>query len=152
MISRLLFTAMLSALACAAVYGTDERSNAEQQPQPGVARELARFRAAHYRDVRYKLQIDLAPGADLMKGSEEIRVTLDAEVKELVLDWRVAQAKEGQPRARVWDVELNGRAVADAREVNDHLVIPGSYLTKGENVVRLKFESPISTSGSALTR
>ena len=151
MISRLLFYAFLSALACAAVYGTDERPNAEE-PQPGVARELARFRAAHYGNVRYKLQIDLAPGAELMKGSEEIRVTLDAEVKELVLDWRVAQSKEGQPRARVWDIEANGRAVADAREVNDHIVIPGAYLTKGENVVRLKFESPISTSGSAVTR
>ncbi len=150
MISRLLLTAFLSALACAVVYGMDERSNAD--PQPGVARDLARFRAAHYGNVRYKLQIDLLPGAELMKGSEEIRVTLDAEVTELVLDWRVAQAKEGQARARVWDIEANGRAVADAREVNDHLVIPGAYLTKGENVVRLKFESPISTSGSAVTR
>jgi aminopeptidase N len=148
MISRLLFTALLSALACAAVYGANEGSDAD--PQAGVARELARFRAAHYSNVRYKLQLDLVPGAELMKGSEEIRVTLDAEVKELVLDWRVAQAKE--VKARVWDIEVNGRSVADAREVNDHLVIPGAYLTKGENVVRLKFESPVSTSGSAVTR
>jgi aminopeptidase N len=148
MISRLLFTALLSALACAAVYGANESSDAD--PQPGVARELARFRAAHYSNVRYKLQLDLVPGAELMKGSAEIRVTLDAEAKELVLDWRVAQAKEA--KARVWDIEVNGRSVTDAREVNDHLVIPGSYLTKGENVVRLKFESPVSTSGSAVTR
>ena len=148
MIYRLLFTALLSALTCASVYAVNESSDAD--PQPGVARELARFRAAHYRDVRYRLRLDLVPGAELMKGSEEIGVTLDAEVKELVLDWRAAQAQE--VKARVWDIEVNGRAVADAREVNDHLVIPGAYLTKGENVVRLKFESPVSTSGSAVTR
>jgi aminopeptidase N len=144
-ISRLLFCALLSALACAAAYAVDESSNAD--PQPGVARELAHFRAAHYSGVRYGLQIELVAGADTMKGSEEIRVTLDGTVTELVLDWR-----KSKTQARVWDLEVNGRAAADAREVNDHIVIPGAYLVKGENVVRLKFESPVSTSGSAVTR
>ncbi|HYJ46317.1 MAG TPA: M1 family aminopeptidase, partial [Pyrinomonadaceae bacterium] len=46
----------------------------------------------------------------------------------------------------------NGREVKDAREANDHILIPGAYLVKGENEIRLKFESPISTSGSAVTR
>ncbi len=144
MVYRFLFCALVSALTCAA-YGMNESSNAD--PQPGVARELARFRAAHYGNVRYKLQIELAPGAELLKGSEEIRVTLDASVTELVLDWR-----KSKPQARVWEIEVNGRAAADAREVNDHIVIPGAYLVRGENVVRLKFESPIQTSGSAVTR
>jgi hypothetical protein len=43
---------------------------------PGVPRELARWRAAHYRDVRYALNIELAPGADRLRGTEEIRVVL----------------------------------------------------------------------------
>jgi aminopeptidase N len=121
-------------------------------PQPGVARDLARFRAAHYSNVRYQLSVDVAPGAEMMKGSLEIRVTLDGEVDQLVLDWRKAAAKEGQAQARAWDIVVNGRKAQDAREVNDHILIPGAYLVKGENVVSLKFESPIATSGSAVTR
>jgi aminopeptidase N len=152
MISRILLTALLFTLACVTVYSVEEdATNAD--PQPGVARDLARFRAAHYSNVRYRLEVDLSPGADLLKGSEEIRVTLDSEVRELVLDWRIAAAKQGQASAaRVWEIEVNGRKVRDERLVNDHLVIPGRYLVHGENVVRLKFESPIATSGSAVTR
>jgi aminopeptidase N len=138
-------------LFCAASYGAGN-NDSSSDPQPGVARDLARFRAAHYSNVRYGLNVGISPGAEMMTGSEEIRVTLDGAVDQLILDWRVAAAKQGQPIARVWDIEVNGREVKDAREVNDHLLIPGTYLAKGENIVRLKFESPISTSGSAVTR
>jgi aminopeptidase N len=122
-------------------------------PEPGVPRELARLRAEHYRNVRYSLIIVLASGAEMMEGEEEIRLTLDKPVDQLVLDWRKAPARPNQAQvARVWGMEANGRKVNEAREANDHLIIPGSYLVKGENIIRLKFESPISTSGSAVTR
>ena len=148
---RTLFVAFFLMLACAAiVYGAETNRGADAQP--GVARELARFRAAHYSNVRYKLHVSLVPGAELMKGSEEIRVTLDGAVTELVLDWRTAPPKDGQGKGRVWDIEVNGREVKDAQLINDHILIPGTYLVKGENSIRLKFESPISTSGSAVTR
>jgi aminopeptidase N len=146
---RVIFMVMLLASACIVIYGVEESS---VDPQPGVARDLARFRAAHYSEVHYGLHVELTPGAAMMKGSMEIRVTLDGVAKELVLDWRTAPAKEGQARARVWDIEVNGRKAKDVRELNDHLIIPSTYLVKGENVVRLLFESPISTSGSAVTR
>ena len=149
MILRGILMVMVLASAYTMIHGVEQSS---ADPQPGVGRELARLRAAHYSNVRYKLGVSLFPGEEMMKGSEEIRVTLDGEVNELVLDWRTAQPKPGQARARVWDIEVNGREVKDAREVNDHLVIGGAYLVKGENVVRLNFESPISTSGSAVTR
>lgn len=121
-------------------------------PETGVPRELARERAASYSNVRYALSIELGAGAELLRGTEEIRVTLPEKLDRLVLDWRQLPAKEGQPPARVWDLEANGRKVEGAREVNDHLVIPGSYLVKGENLIRLRFESPVLTSGSAVTR
>src|SRR5437763_4584558 len=149
MILRLLFTMLFITLACAFVYGQEASST---DPQPGVARDLARFRAAHYSNVRYQLTVSVFPGDELMKGSEEIHVTLDGALDQLVLDWRKAVAKDNQTQARAWDIEVNGREVKDAREVNDHILIPGAYLTKGENTIRLKFESPISTSGSAVTR
>jgi aminopeptidase N len=145
---RFIFIFALVFVACSAASGAERGA----EPQPGVARELARYRAAHYSNVRYFLSVDIQPGAPLLKGTEEIRVTLDEALAELVLDWRVAAAKEGQAQARVFELEVNGRAASDARTVNDHIVIPGAYLKKGENVVHLKFESPIATSGSAVTR
>lgn len=150
MILRTLFMAFLLMAMCAAVVDGEEAKAADEQP--GVARELARLRAAHYSNVRYKLHLSLVPGAELMKGTEEIRVTLDGQVTELVIDWRTAPPKAGQPAARVWEIEVNGRELKDARFVSDHILIPGSYLIAGENIVRLKFESPISASGSAVTR
>lgn len=147
--SRVVFILVLMMLAgCSVLCAAGQSAD----PQPGVARELARFRAAHYRNVRYSLGLELMPGASLVKGTEEIRLTLDESIEQLVIDWRVAAAKQGQAQARAWDISVNGRDVKDARQLNDHIVIPGTYLTKGENVVRLKFESPIATSGSAVTR
>ena len=48
--------------------------NAELQAQTmppietGVSKTLAKWRAAHYLDIRYKLNITLEKGAPLMKG------------------------------------------------------------------------------------
>ena len=102
---RILFISMLMAFACGALQGAERNAD----PEPGVARGLARFRAAHYSDVRYDLQIEIAAGAALLKGREEIRVNLDGEADQLVLDWRTSGAKQGQPQARAWDIEVNGR-------------------------------------------
>src|SRR2546423_1078885 len=104
---------------------------------PGVPRELARWRAAHYRDVRYALQIELAPGADRLRGTEEIRVTLADAAGDLILDWRVVNPQA--QTANVRDLIVNGRAVADARFRDEHIIIPNSYLVAGENMVKLAF-------------
>jgi len=148
---RIIFTVTLIFLVTGMLYGA-QNINKRPESEPGVGRELARWRAAHYSNVRYALTVELAPGAAMLKGREEVRVTLDEKADQLVLDWRVAAAKEGQPQARVWEIQANGRAVTDARQLNDHLVIPGAYLKKGENILSLRFESPIATSGSAVTR
>jgi aminopeptidase N len=148
MTKRTIFILILLMLMC----NLKQAGASSVDPEQGVPRELARLRAQHYGNLRYSLSIELRPGAELLKGSEEIRVTLNSAPDQLVLDWRKMAVKEGQTQARVWDVEANGRKVADVRETNDHLIIPGSYLVKGENLIRLNFESPISTSGSAVTR
>ncbi|HEX8649507.1 MAG TPA: M1 family aminopeptidase [Pyrinomonadaceae bacterium] len=145
---RILFISMLTALACGALHGAERNAD----PEPGVPRGLARFRAAHYSNVRYALQIEITSGAPLLKGRAEIRVHLDGEADQLVLDWRTNSVKQGQPQARAWDIEVNGESARDARQVNEHLIIPGTYLSKGENIVRLRFESAVATSGSAVTR
>ena len=151
MLRIIIINGLLPLLACSILYGAEQPRRQRSEPQPGVARELARLRAAHYSNVRYALSLELKPGAPALLGTEEIRLTLDEALTELVLDWRVAK-QGGSAQARVYDIEVNGRTVKDARETNDHILIPGAYLTKGENSLRLKFESPIATSGSAVTR
>ena len=61
--------------------------------EPGVSQTLAKWRAANYSDVRYKLNITLEKGAPLMKGDIEIRVKLTNEgaKNDLILDWRTTQ-------------------------------------------------------------
>jgi aminopeptidase N len=148
--ARLSLALLLFALMSGAVNNT--RAQAPQPPlDAGVPRELARFRAEHYRDIRYALDITLAPGAEFLKGHEKITVVLDAAAGDLILDWRIIKT-DADPRTRVSNIKANGKSVDDAQFTNEHLVIPRSYLTAGANTVELDFESPVSTSGSAVTR
>ncbi len=117
---------------------------------PGVPRELARWRATHYRNVRYALQLELWPDAARLRGTEEIRVTLDGAGVPLVLDWRVVNPQA--QTASVRDIVVNGQAVNDARFTNEHIVIAPEHLVAGENTIKLAFESPISAAGNAVTR
>jgi aminopeptidase N len=122
-----------------------------QTPGAGVPRELARWRAEHYRDVRYRLDLMLRPGAERLEGRLKVTVTLDAAAGDLVLDWR-SMKRDEDVRSRVSGVKANGRAVGDVRFENEHVVIPRTNLKVGVNEVELGFESPISSAGSAVTR
>jgi aminopeptidase N len=128
-----------------------EAQTAQTAAATGVPRELARHRAEHYRDVRYSLDITLAPGAETLKGRETINVTLDQAAGDLVLDWRVIKG-DVDPSTRVGGIKVNGRAVSDAQFKDEHIRIPRAHLSAGANTVELEFESPVSTSGSAVTR
>src|ERR1041385_6838048 len=128
-----------------------ETQDARPDAAPGIPRELARWRAAHYRDVRYSLDIMLRPGAETLKGRETITVTLDEAAGDLVLDWRVIKG-DADPRTRVEGLKVNGRAVSDAQFMDEHIRIPRAHVTTGANTVELEFESPVSTAGSAVTR
>jgi aminopeptidase N len=148
--ARLSLALLLFALMSGAVSNTG--AQAPQPPlEPGVPRELARFRAAHYRDIRYALNITLTPGAEFLKGHEKITVALDPTAGDLILDWRVIKG-DVDPRTRISNIKANGKSVDDAQFVNEHLVIPRSHLTTGANTIELDFSSPVSTSGSAVTR
>jgi len=52
-----------------------------QQPpiETGVPQTLAIWRAKHYSNIRYKLNLTLEKMSPLMKGDIEINVTLDEE-------------------------------------------------------------------------
>jgi aminopeptidase N len=147
---RLLPRLFLFTLMCAASLNAAAQT-AQAPTGPGVPRELARSRAAHYRDIRYRLDIALAPGAETLKGRERIDLTLDGEAGDLVLDWRVIKG-DVDPRARVGGMKVNGRAVEDAQFKDEHIIVSHSHLSTGANTIELEFESPVSASGSAVTR
>src|SRR5215813_3067492 len=71
--------------------------------EPGVSHDLAVWRAAHYSDVRYKLNLTLEKMSPVLKGTIEIRVNVSSPrpadamqagslrsdaVPPIILDWR----------------------------------------------------------------
>ena len=115
-------------------------------PGPGISRELAAWRAAHYRDVHYGLTLDLAPPFERLRGELAIEVTVDAADADLVLDWRPGEV------AGIRDLRVNGMTQAEVTVMPDHLVIPSVLLQSGRNHIALRFDSPIHRSGAAVTR
>ncbi|MFN6962594.1 MAG: M1 family metallopeptidase [Pyrinomonadaceae bacterium] len=146
--------------------------------EPGVSQELARWRAARYSDVRYKLNLTLEKMSPVLKGTIEIRVNVSplpkgtifgtglnvgqattGSMPPIVLDWR--KIKGHEDKSTISNVTVNGKAVsissnwppADAggSDYAEHLVFRDGVVA-GENVIKLDFTSPILTSGSAITR
>ena len=128
----------------------------------GVSQTLAKWRAANYSNVRYKLNITLEKGAPLMKGDIEIRVNLTDEgaKNDLILDWRTTQFANDKDKPFADVIAVNEKKVADAvpngvydyQTNKEHLLISQKFLKAGENVIKIKFASPIKTSGAAVTR
>ena len=97
-----------------------------QMPQvvPGVSHDLAIWRAAHYSDVRYKLNLTLEKMSPVLKGTIEIRVNVsDAEtrgrgdagkesaaVPPIVLDWRKIRGSESL--STILNVSINGKVIS----------------------------------------
>lgn len=142
---------------------TDIFSQTTMPPlETGVSQSLAKWRAAHYSDVRYKLNITLEKGAPLMRGTIEVSVKLTDEgaKNDLVLDWRTTQFANDKDKPFAELVKVNEKIVKETApngvfdyQINkEHLVISKKYLKTGENVLQIKFASPIKTSGSAITR
>ena len=136
--------------------------------EPGVSQTLARWRAARYSNVRYKLNLTVEKQSPVLKGSIEIRVVLSepgaiatglnsaqnpvatapgSDVP-IILDWRKIRGKE--QFATVSNAIVNDQPAKFA-EQNEHLIFTEN-VRAGENVIKLDFTSPIATSGAAVTR
>ena len=127
--------------------------------EPGVSQTLAKWRAANYSDVRYKLNIKLEKGAPLMKGTIEISVNLTDEgaKNDLILDWRTTQFANDKDKPFANVVEVNNKRTDVSNESfiflrDEHLIVSKLLLKTGENVIKINFASPIKTSGAAVTR
>src|SRR6187397_218170 len=103
---HLIFVLILAAAACAQV----------PVIEPGVSQELAKWRAARYSDVRYKLNLTLEKMSPVLKGTIEIRVQhslIDCQECPdifIVLDWRKFPGHEND--STISNVSLNGKPVA----------------------------------------
>lgn len=145
--------------------------------EPGVSLNLAKWRAARYSNVRYRLNLTLEKMSPVLKGMIEIRVNVSeppasrgdgtatklAETRPevsvpIVLDWR--KIKGFEESSTISNVTVNGKPVtvsasppanAGGSDFNEHLIFRDGVVA-GENVVKLDFTSPILTSGSAITR
>ncbi len=95
--------------------------------EPGVSLELAKWRAAHYSDVRYKLNLTLEKMSPVLKGTIEISVRVGENgsggVKEsepgavatgfstpIILDWR--RIKGHEEKSTISNVSINGRVLS----------------------------------------
>ncbi|MBA3633250.1 MAG: ERAP1-like C-terminal domain-containing protein [Acidobacteria bacterium] len=129
------------------IFPTNETFSQQLPPiDAGVSQTLAKWRAANYSDVRYKLNLTLEKMSPTLKGTIEISVKNNAD--QIILDWRKIRGKEDL--SKVSNVFLNGKP-AKFEEINEHLVFKDG-IKIGENVIKLDFTSPIATSGAAITR
>ena len=86
--------------------------------EPGVSQELAKWRAARYSDVRYKLNLTLEKMSPVLKGTMEIRVNVGGAGSSvplavaggavpIVLDWR--KIKGHEDKSTISNVSINGK-------------------------------------------
>lgn len=147
MLSKFLFIAFILIMA---------NSVFAQMPplETGVSQTLAKWRAAHYSGVRYKLNLTLERQAPLMKGEMELRVNLTGEgaKNDLILDWRTTQFADDKEKPYAKVIAVNNAFDVLSTVSKEHLIVSKDALKAGENVIRLQFASPIKTSGAAITR
>ena len=134
----------LALLFTALTLTTHAVTPSQASPGPGISRALAAERAARVSDVRYKLDLTLAPHSDTLPGNETLtfHLTNAGHRAALPLDFR---------DGAVTSATLNRKPLATTL-TDGHLVLPANLLLAGENTVKLAFASRIATAGAAVTR
>lgn len=124
-LSALLFTILLM-MQC-------NRPEADSLPlEDGVSLSLAQARAQQIKDVGYKLFFNIPDQLDQpIPASMELKFSLKAVSDDLILDFRADSSQ-------VIGVQQNAQPIAYRFE-KDHLIIPKSLLTTGENSFQIKF-------------
>jgi len=118
----------------------------------GVSRELARHRAASISDLRYRLSFELSPGADRVKGREEIRLKLNNATDPVILDFRDLDPQGRVIEGAVSNVTVNNAAVNDLRQTGGHIVLPARHFKSGENTITMDFETGVAAANRPIIR
>jgi aminopeptidase N len=118
---------LLSAAACRTSYDL-----AEHLIAPGVSKSLAEWRKATLSDVRYDLHFNIPDSdVDIITGEVTIRTNMEEPVP-MVVDFR-------SDYRDIVTVIVNDRLCNEYSYEDEHIIIPTSHLTKGENKVGIKF-------------
>src|SRR6185503_3761656 len=131
----------MRAILLAAILQLPMAAAASPPLETGVSLELAQWRAKHYRDIRYAMQLRIAEGSDHVTGILRIDFKFRTAKEDLILDWRGAPVRE----VLVNDVSVSPEFM------REHLVVTKKHLQAGDNSIRLAFESPVAVSGTAVT-
>ncbi len=142
------FSVILALLQIGIGAMTDE----SQRIEPGISRELARFRAAQITNVRYRLSLTIEPGASRLRGTEQIRFNLAKAGEQAVLDFRDLDENGKVVAGSINKLTINGTPVATPRMANGHIFLPADYVKAGENLVTLSFDSGIGAAGRPVIR
>jgi aminopeptidase N len=124
----------------------------ETRPDEGVAHELARARAARISDLRYRLHLELEPGAPRIKAEVEIALKLRATSDPLVIDFRDLDENGKVIDGRVSGISANGNPVTGHQQINGHIVIPGAHFKNGENNLKIAFDTGVAPTGRPVIR
>ncbi|MEO6726226.1 MAG: M1 family aminopeptidase [Blastocatellia bacterium] len=118
----------------------------------GVSHELARHRTGRISDVRYRLSLELLPGAPRFKGREEITLKLADTTAPVIVDFRDLDATGKVTEGTIRNLTVNGQPVSGAQQTGGHIVLPPRYFKAGENIITLDFESDVATAGRPVIR
>ena len=89
-----------------------------------------------------------------------MKLTDEGAKNDLILDWRTTQFQKDKDKPFAEVVKVNEKIVKetvpngvfDYQTNKEHLIVSQKYLKTGENVLQIKFASPIKTSGAGVTR
>jgi aminopeptidase N len=102
-------------------------------PEPGVALDLARERAASISELRYDLRFEIPPGlGDPIRGRARLEFRRSVGAGALVLDFAA-------PEDRVLAVRSLSGAALPHEVAQEHVVIPASALATGPGGVEIEF-------------
>jgi len=121
-------------------------------PAEGVSRELALHRAMQIRDLRYRLSLELVPGASRIKGSEEIWLKIADASEPVILDFRDLDPSGKVIEGSIKDLKANDRQIEEPGQINGHIVLPPQYFKSGENKISLGFETGVAPAGRPIIR
>jgi len=118
---------------------------------PGVSEHLARWRSAHFADLRYDLVLAIDAACDWLRGHLVLRWRFTGTPVELLLDWRPC-ADPGAWSEGIGAVRANGRTVPFLVRDEHVLIERNAFCMTGEQCVELEFETRIAEAGTPLTR
>ncbi|MBC7841457.1 MAG: ERAP1-like C-terminal domain-containing protein [Gemmatimonadaceae bacterium] len=130
--------------SCVAREGCAQSGAPDARLAPGVPHVLATERAAHLRDVRYALTLDVTR-PDTAIGTVVVRFA-QRSARDVILDFR---------GLRVLRIDANGATVSpdDPAVWNHaHLRIPARHTRAGTNAITIDFAAPIAAAGASIIR